>query len=181
MSERRHIKLVVVGDGFVQCPFIVVLDDKPYPERYNPEKIVNYTKEILINNVLYAVHIWNTLGKDEFDRLRPLSYCGANVILLLFSLSSKSSFSNLDDYWIREAKFYCRDAKLLLIGTNLDLRETGNPNHVTDQEAEQFVKEHECAAYIPCSPKTGEGIDKILPAAVQAFETPPKKEWCLIC
>ena len=125
--------------------------------------------------------MWDVANHEEDDRLRPLSYSGANVILLVFDLTSKSSFSNLDDYWIREAKFYCRDAKLLLIGTNLDLRETGNPNHVTDQEAEQFVKEHECAAYIPCSPKTGEGIDKIYPAAVKAFETPTKKEWCLIC
>ena len=159
----------------------MVLNGKPFTERYVPTMFEDYQQEFLINNVPYLFHMWDTAGQDEYERLRPLSYSGANVVLLVFSLSSKPYFSNLSEKWITEVKHYCRDAKIVLIGTNLDLRETGNPNHVTDQEAEQFVKEHECAAYIPCSPKTGEGIDKILPAAVQAFETPPKKEWCLIC
>ena len=170
MSEPRELRVVTVGHRS-KTVLLMVLNDKPFPERYIPTVFENYTLEVNVNNAPWKFHMWDTADQDEYARLRPLSYSGTNVVLLVFDLSSKASFKKLDEYWIDEVKFYCRDAKILLIGTKLDLRETGNPNHVTDQEAEQFVKEHECAAYIPCSPKTGEGIDKIYPAAVQAFET----------
>ena len=177
-SEPREIKVVAVGDA-PKVPFLMVLDDKPFPDRYVPTILENYTREVTMNNVTYRINAWDTAGQYEFDKLRPLTYACANVILLVFDLSFKATFSNLREKWISEVTHYCKDVKILVIGINLDLRQVGNPNHVTDQEAEQFVQEFKFATYIPCSARTGEGIDKIWPAVITAFET--KKESCLIC
>ena len=73
------------------------------------------------------------------------------MILFVFNLTSKASFLKLREMWIGKFSHYCRAAKIVLIGMNLELRETGNLDHVSDPKAEQFVKEKKCAAYIPCS------------------------------
>jgi GTPase SAR1 family protein len=37
----------------------------------------------------------NTTGQEDYNRLRPLSYRGADVFLLAFSLISKASYENV--------------------------------------------------------------------------------------
>jgi small GTP-binding protein len=140
----------------------------------------NAYKEVMIDDKLVRVTIWDTAGQDEYDRLRPLSYSGANAILLCFALDSKQSFVNLTERWIGEVKHYCRDAKIILIGTKSDLRVAGNPAHVSDDEARQFVAEQKCDAFIPCSPKTGEGVDHVFPAAAKACNQKKKKKCLLV-
>lgn len=49
---------------------------------------------------LYALihnHVWcsNGAGQEDYNRLRPLSYRGADVFLLAFSLISKASYENV--------------------------------------------------------------------------------------
>ena len=178
MPKLRELKIVVSGNAS-KGELLMVLKGQPFPERYVPSIVENYTQYVTFNNVNYKIHVWQTVSEDKDDRLRPLSYSDANAVLLVCDLTSRTTFSNLSDKWLKEIDEYCPDGKIILIGINLDLRESGNPDHVTDQEAEQFVKENKCATYIPCSARTGEGIDKIFPAAITAFES--KKESCIIC
>ncbi|KAH0792622.1 putative GTPase Rho1 [Histomonas meleagridis] len=177
----KELKIVAVGDGAVgKTSLLMVLNNKPFPERYVPTIFENYTQEVTILNTPYKLRIWDTAGQDEYDRLRPLSYSGAHVILLCFALDLKQSFVNLTERWIGEVKHYCRDAKIILIGTKADLRQPGNPNHVSDEEAMQFVNEQKCADYVACSPKSGEGIDKVFPAAAKACNQKKKKKVCTL-
>lgn len=37
----------------------------------------------------------NLTGQEDYNRLRPLSYRGADVFLLAFSLISKASYENV--------------------------------------------------------------------------------------
>lgn len=176
----KELKIVAVGDGAVgKTSLLMVLKNEPFPERYVPTIFENYTQDATLNGSPYKLHIWDTAGQDEYDRLRPLSYSGANAILLCFALDSKQSFANLSERWIGEVRHYCKDAKIILVGTKLDLRQAGNPNHVTDDEARQFLSDQKCSDYIPCSPKSGEGIDKVFPAAAKACEQ-KKKGKCLL-
>jgi Ras family len=42
-----------------------------------------------MNNSIYII------GQEDYNRLRPLSYRGADVFLLAFSLISKASYENV--------------------------------------------------------------------------------------
>jgi small GTP-binding protein len=176
----KELKLMAIGDPESQKTyFLLVLSRQPLPERYVPAICENFIREEQVAGVSYKFRVWDTFCTDEHDRLRPLSLSGANVILLCFALDSKQTFCHLTDHWVGEAKHYCPDGKIIVIGTQLDLREEGNPNHVSDDEARGFVTEQKCDAFIPVSAKTGEGMDKVLPMAVKVCKS-SNKEKCQV-
>lgn len=43
-----------------------------------------------------------SIGQEEYDRLRPLSYANANVFLICFSLVSSTSYDNVIAKWYPE-------------------------------------------------------------------------------
>ena len=45
--------------------------------------------------VLFLNLGWPFAGQEDYNRLRPLSYRGADVFLLAFSLISKASYENI--------------------------------------------------------------------------------------
>ncbi|EAY07156.1 small GTP-binding protein, putative [Trichomonas vaginalis G3] len=176
MSKANEIKLVVIGDGAVgKTSLLSVLKGEPFPERYVPTVFDNYALDVTHNNKPYRLHIWDTAGQDEFDRLRPLSYQDAKVILICFELDKRASFSNLSDRWIAEVNYFCKEVKMILVGCKADLREQSNES-VSDEEALAFAKQHGGIPYIATSARTGLNVDKVFPTAIDI--TSIKKKGC---
>ena len=48
------------------------------------------------------LQLWDTAGQEDYDRLRPLSYPGTDIFLVLFSCISASSYENVLSRWIPE-------------------------------------------------------------------------------
>ena len=44
---------------------------------------------------MFCLDETNNTGQEDYNRLRPLSYRGADVFLLAFSLVSKASYENV--------------------------------------------------------------------------------------
>ena len=173
-KAQDSIKLVVVGDGAVgKTSLLTVLKGEDFPERYVPTIFENYTQDVKYNDKTYSLHIWDTPGQDEFDRLRPLSYQDAKCILLCFELGNRSSFKNIEERWAKEVQYYCKDAKIILVGTKIDLRSSSSDS-VSDAEAEKFSKEKKFVAYIPTSAKTGQNVDKIFPKVIECSQRQKK-------
>eukprot|EP01018_Ginkgo_biloba_P001059 Gb_13449 [translate_table: standard] len=57
--------------------------------------------------------------QEDYNRLRPLSYRGADVFLLAFSLISKASYENVLKKWIPELRHYSPGVPIILVGTKL--------------------------------------------------------------
>ena len=51
----------------------------------------------LINHILHASSFLLSLGQEDYDRLRPLSYPQTDVFLVCFSVVSPSSFENVKE------------------------------------------------------------------------------------
>ncbi|KAK8503992.1 hypothetical protein V6N12_033209 [Hibiscus sabdariffa] len=60
---------------------------------------------------------------EDYNRLRPLSYRGADVFLLEISLISMASYENIHKNWIPELRHYAPNVPVVLVGTKLDLRD----------------------------------------------------------
>jgi Ras family protein A len=109
---------------------------------YVPTVFENYVAQIEIDGKHIELGLWDTAGQEHYDRLRPLSYPKANVILMGFSIDSPDSLDNVFEkvrwailtrcamanrlyvahQWISEVKHFCKDVPILLVGTKKDLR-----------------------------------------------------------
>ncbi|KAG6403367.1 hypothetical protein SASPL_135585 [Salvia splendens] len=102
-------------------------------------------------------------GQEDYNRLRPLSYRGADVFILAFSLISKASYENVSKKWIPELKHYAPGVPIVLVGTKLDLRDDKEffENHpgsvpITNVQGEELRKLIASPSYVECSSKTQE-------------------------
>lgn len=66
--------------------------------------------------------LWDTAGQEEYDRLRPLSYQEANIILICFAVDFPASLHNVEDKWWPEIAHFCEDVPVILVATKCDLR-----------------------------------------------------------
>ena len=79
-----------------------------------------------------SLALWDTAGQEDYDRIRPLSYAGSDVVLLAFSVDNQTSLDNIVEkvphscfficQWNPEIRHYCPNAPVLLVGLKTDLR-----------------------------------------------------------
>jgi Ras-related C3 botulinum toxin substrate 1 len=50
------------------------------------------------------LQLWDTAGQEDYDRLRPLSYPGSDVILLCYSTVSEASYEAVQE---KVCIFFC--------------------------------------------------------------------------
>jgi len=174
IAEAARIKLVVVGDGAVgKTCLLISYAKKKFPQEYVPTVFENFTAPIKRGSDTILLHLWDTAGQEEYDRLRPLSYPGADVVLLCFSLVNSTSFEAISEKWSPEVNHYIPDVPKLLVGTKVDLRDskTADP-HTTDyqpvstEEGKNLADEIGAIRYVEVSAKTRKGLKEVFDAAV---------------
>ncbi|GAM23816.1 hypothetical protein SAMD00019534_069910 [Acytostelium subglobosum LB1] len=178
-QSATRVKLVVVGDGAVgKTCLLICYAHNEFPSDYVPTVFENYTATRKRNNEEIKVHLWDTAGQEEYDRLRPLSYPGADVVLLCFSTISQGSYEAIRDRWAPEVNHYIPDVPLILVGTKIDLREAQHPDPntgkfepVTMDMGTSMAKQIGAAFYLEVSAKTREGLEAVFSTAIdQVFK-----------
>ncbi|MFS7900081.1 putative small GTP-binding protein [Helianthus anomalus] len=86
---------------------------------YVPTVFDNFSANVVVNGDTVNLGLWDTTGQEYYNILRPLSYRGANVFILAFSLISKASYENVSKKWIPELKHYAPGVPIVLVGMKL--------------------------------------------------------------
>lgn len=55
----------------------------------------NYVTDIELDGKPIQLALWDTAGQEEYERLRPLSYSKAHIILIAFSVDTPDSLDNV--------------------------------------------------------------------------------------
>ncbi|CDQ66498.1 unnamed protein product [Oncorhynchus mykiss] len=114
---------------------------------------------------------------DELDRIRPLCYHNADVFLLCYSVVRPSSFRNATDRWAPEIRHHCPGAPMVLVGTQLDLREDvqvlvqlarNQERPVSTEEAQQLAKDIGAVSFVECSGLTQKNLKEAFDQAILA-------------
>ncbi|KAK4378279.1 hypothetical protein RND71_000141 [Anisodus tanguticus] len=207
MSASRFIKCVTVGDGAVgKTCLLISYTSNTFPTDYVPTVFDNFSANVVVDGSTVNLGLWDTAGQEDYNRLRPLSYRGADVFILAFSLISKASYENVSKKWIPELRHYAPGVPIILVGTKLDkslgemtycrlrfeidekfwlkdLREDkqfflDHPGAVplTAAQGEELRKSIGAAAYIECSAKTQQNIKAVFDAAIKVVLQPPKQK-----
>lgn len=86
------------------------------------------TKDLLINDKLIKAQIWDTAGQEKFRSLIKNYYTNANGFILVYDVTNKKSFENLQ-YWLEVVKSTgSPDAKVLFVGNKIDLEDSREVN-----------------------------------------------------
>lgn len=113
----------------------------------------------------------DTPGQEDYDRLRALCYPDTDVVLVCFSINSRTTLENIPAKWAPETKNFCPNAPIVLVGIKKDTR--NDPHEmkrklVTSQEGQLMAEQIHAFAYIECSAKTKEGVGEVFETATRA-------------
>jgi len=174
-GQPERVKLVVVGDGAVgKTSLLIRYATNNFPTDYLPTVFDNHTAHMKRDNgSTINLHLWDTAGQEDYDRLRPLSYPGADAILLCFSTVNQASYDAIREKWAPEVQHYIPNVPHILIGTKTDLRDakTPDPNSgkfepLTPENGQVMAKEIRAVKYMEICSKTGEGVSAVFEEAV---------------
>jgi len=174
IAGATRVKLVVVGDGAVgKTSLLISYATNNFPTDYVPTVFENYTARKKRNDETILLHLWDTAGQEEYDRLRPLSYPGADVVLLCFSTVSQASYDAIRDKWAPEVNHYIHEVPHILVGTKIDLREAQHPDPnsgkfepITPEMGQAMAKQIKAAKYVEVSSKTRQGLEEVFAQAI---------------
>ncbi|KAK9446576.1 small GTPase superfamily [Limtongia smithiae] len=180
MSARDVIrrKLVIVGDGACgKTSLLSVFTLGEFPKDHLPTVFETYVTDCRVDGKSVQLALWDTAGQEEYERLRPLSYSKAHVILVAFAVDTRDSLENVSSKWITEINELCPNIPFILVGLKKDLRTDPHvvetmkhrrQRFVSAAEAELVARQVGARRYIECSALTGENVDSVFEAATRA-------------
>lgn len=146
--------VIFVGDESVGK--LTLLAEYEHSKRPESEFLVTYnectifSEAVTIDENSVFMNFMLANPRKSYDKLRPNIYTIANVIVICFSLISKSSFRNVKKKWIREIKKYCPGVPYILVGMKSDLREKSEES-ISKTEGEKLKDYIHSEDYIECS------------------------------
>ncbi|KAG4032155.1 hypothetical protein MFRU_007g00680 [Monilinia fructicola] len=187
-------KLVIIGDGACgKTSLLSVFTLGYFPTHYVPTVFENYVTDCRVDGKSVQLALWDTAGQEDYERLRPLAYSKAHVILIGFSIDTPDSLDNVKHKWVEEANERCPGVPIILVGLKKDLREDPvareemrkkSLDFVGTKEADDIAKAIGARKYLECSSLTGDGVDDVFEAATRAalltFEKGESSGCCVI-
>ncbi|XP_051269239.1 rho-related GTP-binding protein RhoF [Dicentrarchus labrax] len=176
-KKGEELKIVIVGDGGCgKTSLLMVYAKGDFPEKYAPSVFEKYVTTISLGGKEIKLNLYDTAGQDDYDRLRPLSYQEANLILVCFDVTNPTSYENVLIKWHPEVKHFCRDTPVILIGCKTDLRKDKecsrklkamNQAPITYMQGEETRQQMNAELYLECSAKYQENVEDIFREATK--------------
>ena len=163
----ESLKCITVGDGGVgKTGMLMSYYMDVFPEDYRPKVFENHTAMCMVDGCPLGLDLWDTAGQEDYDRLRPLSYTCTDVFVVCYSVTSPSSLRNVKDKWIKEIRFHCPHAPIVLAGTKADLRNLSAADKqditfVDFADAKELGEELGADRVMECSAKTQVGLNDV--------------------
>ena len=121
--------------------------------------------------------LWDTAGQEDYDRLRPLSYPDADVVLICYSVDNPDSLKNVSEKWWPEVRHFCPNVPVIVVGNKADLRtdektiaklDVLRQKPVESSEGREVATRIAAVAYQECSAKNNDGVREVFEVATRA-------------
>ena len=112
-------------------------------------------KIVEINGTKVKIQIWDTAGQERYKSITKSYYKGAKGALIIYDISRKESFENVNK-WIGDLKEFGEDNTcILLVGNKCDLE---NLRQISNDEVEKKAEQYNIG-FCEASAKTGKDVD----------------------
>ncbi|CAL8284284.1 unnamed protein product [Merluccius merluccius] len=151
-------KTILVGDSGVGKTSLLVQFDqgKFIPGSFSATVGIGFTnREVTVDNLKVKLQIWDTAGQERFRSVTHAYYRDAQALLLLYDITSKSSFDNIRA-WLTEIHEYAQsDIVIMLLGNKADM---AAERAIKRAEGEKLAREY-CVPFMETSAKTGVNVE----------------------
>jgi Ras-related protein Rab-1A len=158
MSDYDYLfKLILLGDSSVgKSSILYRFTDDDFAETQSTIGVDFKIKTIVVNDHICKLQVWDTSGQCKFRAITRSYYRGAHGIILVYDVTNRSSFENLD-YWLNEIKIYASpDVNIIIVGNKNDLVS----RDVLTEEGIEFA-ESRGLTFIETSAKMGICVDDV--------------------
>jgi small GTP-binding protein len=155
-QARLLIKIVVVGASSVGKSSIVqrLVHDRFLESGTTTCGADFYTYQCPVDNQMVRLQIWDTAGQERFRSISRSYFRNAAGAVLVYDITSLSSFDELAD-WLNDIQKLCLpNAYVLLVANKIDREEE---RQVSQQQVDDFCKEHKIAV-VETSARNGKGV-----------------------
>ena len=146
MSKKKvqlagEIKIILLGEsGVGKTNLINILMGIPFNDNEKSSASNSYSeKKVTINNKLYKLNLWDTIGQEKFRQLTKIFYKDSKIVIFVFDITSKESFDELQNYWVRDVKEQIGDDGIVkgVIANKMDLFLN---EQITSEQGEEYAK-----------------------------------------
>ncbi len=112
-------------------------------------------------------NIWDTAGQEKYRALAALYYRGVDCAIIVYDITSVTTFQMVRDYWVNELLRQSDNAeniKICIVGSKCDLEEQ---REVSTQDGEALASAFN-ALFFECSAKMNVNIEEVFRGLAQA-------------
>jgi small GTP-binding protein len=130
---------------------------------------------VTLEGVPINLDIYDSAGSEAYDRLRPLIYPNTDVFVVCFSVAHPDKATKLAEKWYPELHHHCPNTPLLVMGTEIHLREDKDTldslarkrmSPISHEEGTELARSIG-AQYVECSAVTFKGVNQAFEVAVE--------------
>ena len=131
-------KLLLIGNSSVgKSSLLFRFVENVWDDNFVPTIGVDFKlKTLEVNGKKVKLQIWDTAGQERFKNITASYYRGGNGVLVVYDITDRESFENLNSWLIEIEKNANKNVYKLLIGNKSDLEEK---RKVTYQEGKDFA------------------------------------------
>ncbi|ORZ33742.1 small GTP-binding protein domain-containing protein, partial [Catenaria anguillulae PL171] len=177
-TTPNGIKMILIGDsGTGKSSLLLSYTEQRFLPPGEAVATVGVDFRLLkreYQGIPYKVYIWDTAGQERFRTLTSSFYRGASVVLVVFDVGNRESFTNLET-WIGEAKRFTAPEKsvhMCIVANKLDIDDS--ERQVTKQEAEEYATSHG-AEYREVSARTMQGVKTLFDEFAERVASTPRE------
>jgi len=169
-AQMVSMKCVIVGEHNVgKTSALISYTENAFPGEYIPTVFDNYQTNVLQDDQPVSLHFWDTPGSEDYDRLRPQSYPGADVVIVAYSTFAPASLERVLTRWMPELNHHLPGVPKLLVGMKSDLRDVmTDPRYerTTTEEGQEVADRGGLDAFRECSALTQDNLSNTMSAAI---------------
>ncbi|XP_026540168.1 ras-related protein Rab-26 isoform X2 [Notechis scutatus] len=151
-------KVMLVGDSGVgkTCLLVRFKDGAFLAGSFISTVGIDFRNKVLnVDGVKVKLQIWDTAGQERFRSVTHAYYRDAHALLLLYDVTNRASFDNIQA-WLTEIHEYAKqDVVLMLLGNKVD---STQDRVVKREDGEKLAKEYG-VPFMETSAKSGLNVD----------------------
>ena len=168
-KDFESLKLVLIGEsGVGKTSIISQFIDQVFQNDIQSTIGGTFSTKIVKcgNGKILKLELWDTAGQERYRSISQLFYKDANAVILVYDITNKFSFEEIQNYWFKQVKESATENIILsIVGNKLDLYE----QEVVDQKAAKKYAEDNNALFAVTSAKNSSGIEDLFIEIVKKF------------